>query len=254
MQIAEGVSCSTTYRKTMQIYAATSNSGKLHDFAQSAAAKTQSTAPETHSTAAGGIEILPLPSLAAMPEPIEDAPDFAGNAALKAIAYSRLAPGLLVLADDSGLEVDALDGRPGVRSARFADDLGFEPDAALARLTPFTRDERNNLCLLSLLRSVELAGGGGGRTRRDARFVCELALARDGQVLQRASGSVAGEILDELTGSGGFGYDPLFFLPFLGRSMAQLDPATRWTISHRGRAFRALLEALHHNSGLALRR
>ena len=229
------------YRNSMQIYVATSNPGKLRDFAQSAASE--------------GIEILPIPGLAAMPEPVEDAPDFAGNAALKAIAYSRLAPGLLVLADDSGLEVDALDGQPGVRSARFADDLGFEPDAALARLTPFTftKDERNNLCLLSLLHKAELASGGG-HTRRDARFVCELALARDGQVLQRASGSVAGEILDRPTGSGGFGYDPLFFLPSLDRSMAQLDPATRWTISHRGRAFRALLEALHGPSGPALPR
>ncbi len=206
----------------MQIYAATSNPGKLRDFAQSAASE--------------GIQILPLPGLAAMPEPVEDAPDFAGNAALKAIAYSRLAPGLLVLADDSGLEVDALNGRPGVRSARFADDLGFELGRGL------TKDERNNRCLVSLLRKTD-AG-------RQARFICELALAQDGIVLQRATGTVEGEILDTPRGSYGFGYDPLFFIPSAGQTMAELDPAAKWAGSHRGHAFRTLLITLRNQAFL----
>ncbi len=211
----------------MQIYAATTNPGKLRDFAQAAAAD--------------GIEILPLPGLATVPEPVEDAPDFAGNADLKAIAYSRLAPGLLVLADDSGLEVDALDGRPGVRSARFADDLGFESNSgkdneADARKS---KDERNNRCLLSLL-----SGTGIGTAGRRARFVCALTLARDGEIVHRASGSVEGEILDAPRGEGGFGYDSLFLLPSLRKTMAELDPPAKWSEGHRGRAFRSLLAAL----------
>ena len=210
----------------MQIYAATTNPGKLRDFAQAAAAD--------------GIEILPLPGLATVPEPVEDAPDFAGNADLKAIAYSRLAPGLLVLADDSGLEVDALDGCPGVRSARFADDLGFQANSGQGR------DERNNRCLLSLLHNIESqnAHTPGKRDRRHARFVCALTLARDGVVLQRASGSVESEILDSPRGARGFGYDPLFFIRSLGATMAELEPIAKWANSHRGRAFRSLLSVL----------
>ncbi len=229
----------------MQIYAATSNLGKLRDFAQSAASE--------------GIEILAVPGLAAMPEPVEDAPDFAGNAALKAIAYSRLAPGLLVMADDSGLEVDALGGRPGVRSARFADDLNFEPASArspaggvsyasgmngMTGMTGMTKDERNNLCLLSLLSPQPSTAS------LSARYVCALALARDGEVLHRASGAVRGEILKIPRGTKGFGYDPLFLLPSAGKTMAELDPETKWANSHRGCAFRALLATLR-NSDLA---
>ncbi len=206
----------------MQIYVATSNPGKLREFAQSAASE--------------GIVILPIPGLAAMPEPAEDAPDFTGNADLKAIAYSLLAPGLLVLADDSGLEVDALEGQPGVRSARFADDLRFGLDQGLSK------DERNNLCLLSLLHHLEATRGQ--RTDRGARFVCALTLARDGGVLLRAAGTVKGEILDRPRGTNGFGYDPLFLLPAAGQTMAELDPHAKWEMSHRGQAFRTLLQKL----------
>lgn len=206
----------------MQIYAATSNPGKLRDFAQSAASD--------------GIEVLPLPNLATMPEPEENAPDFAGNASLKAIAYSLLAPGLLVLADDSGLEVDALGGRPGVRSARFADDLNFASGSGSKK------DERNNQCLLALLQEVDAATGE--RACRHARFVCALALARDGEVLHHAAGKAEGEILDAPRGENGFGYDPLFFMTAKGQSMAELTPETKWAVSHRGIAFRELLKTL----------
>jgi XTP/dITP diphosphohydrolase len=211
----------------MTLYAATSNRGKLREFTEAASAE--------------GITVLPLPGLDTMPVPVEDAPDFMGNAALKAIAYSRLAPGLLVFADDSGLEVDALGGDPGVRSARYADQMNFEPNSGL---TPgLSKDERNNRCLLSMLQQVNIATQD--RAGRHAQFVCELALARDGQVLRRAEGIVEGEMLDTPRGQNGFGYDPLFFIPQLGKTMAELGPEAKWAISHRGRAFRSLLQDLH---------
>ena len=209
---------------TLTIYAATSNVGKLRDFA----------------VAAGESEfaIEPLPGLEAIPAPEENEATFAGNAQLKAAYYSRVAAergkAALVLADDSGLEVDALDGAPGVRSARYAQDAGFEPHEApdgRARST----DERNNLYLLEQMRGME---------RRTARYHCVLALARAGKVLATADGSVEGEILSAPQGSGGFGYDPLFFLPELGRTMAEISLEEKHTLSHRGRAFRALLPKL----------
>ena len=206
----------------MTIYAATTNAGKLWEFAESASGD--------------GVEVLALPGLSGMPEPVEDARDFMGNAELKARAYSRLAPGLPVFADDSGVAVDALGGDPGVRSARFADDLGFEIGSGISK------DERNNLCVLSLLQEVNTASQG--RAGRHARFVCALALARDGEVLLRAEGQVEGEILHTPRGANGFGYDPLFFIPRLGRTMAELERAEKWAISHRGHAFRALLVEL----------
>ena len=207
----------------MILYAATSNPGKLREFTETAAAE--------------HVEVRALPGVDSMPAPVEDAPDFMGNAALKAVYYSRLAPGLLVFADDSGLEVDALGGDPGVFSARFAEKMNFEPSSGLSK------DQRNNRCLLSMLREVNLATEG--RAGRNARFVCELALARDGQVLRRASGEVEGEILDAPRGENGFGYDPLFFIPTLGKTMAELGPEAKWAVSHRGRAFRFLLQDLY---------
>jgi XTP/dITP diphosphohydrolase len=205
----------------MTVYAATSNRGKLAEFATSASG--------------AGVEVFALPGLKDMPEPVEDATTFMGNAEKKAIAYSLLARdsegrGLLVFADDSGIEADALGRDPGVRSARFADDMSFEPGQG-------TKDERNNRCLLALLAAVP------GATRA-GRFVCALALARDGQVLLRAEGSCEGEILREPRGAAGFGYDPLFLIPSLGLTAAELPPEQKWAVSHRGNAFRALLAEL----------
>jgi XTP/dITP diphosphohydrolase len=199
----------------MILYAATSNPGKLREFATSAS---------THS-----IDALPLPRLADIPEPVEDAPTFMGNAELKARAYSLTFPNALVFADDSGLEVPALANDPGVRSARYADDAGVTLNSTN------TKDQRNNALLLQNL---------GNNPDRQARFVCALALARDGQILLRVNGSVEGEILPAPRGTGGFGYDPLFLIPQLGQTMAELDPAQKWELSHRGRAFRALLAQL----------
>ena len=206
------------------LYAATTNPGKLRDFAR---------------VASHPIHIEPLPNLAAIPAPPEDEPTFEANARLKAIYYSLRAPGLLVLADDSGLEVDALDGAPGVRSARFAADQ--MTDQMQAGLFPAASDQspdnRNNAALLHALADVPAS-------RRQARYRCVLALARDGQVLHTAEGSVEGIILDTPRGTGGFGYDPLFYLPALDRTMSQLPPADRLALNHRGRALTALLHQL----------
>lgn len=205
----------------IRIYAATSNAGKLRDFAVAA----------KHS----GITIEPLPGMREIAAPAEDEPTFEDNARAKALYYSRFAPGELVMADDSGLEVDAFNGEPGVRSARFAEDAGFRADGTPAP------DERNNLYLLSRMLSVP-AG------KRNARYRCVLVVARDGDCLFTGEGMVEGEILDHARGQGGFGYDPLFYVPALGKTMAQIDLETKYRISHRGEALRALLQAMRAGS------
>ena len=173
------------------------------------------------------ITIEPLPALATIPAPEEDGDTFAANATLKAVYYSRFAPGELVLADDSGLEVDALDGAPGVRSARFAADSGLvdSPDAN------DNTDVWNNMVLLQRLAGMPTA-------QRTARYRCVLVAARDGQPSHTAEGAVEGLILEAPRGTGGFGYDPLFYLPELDRTMAEIDLETKLTLSHRGRAIR----------------
>jgi len=226
----------------MTLYAATSNPGKLAEFATCAND--------------AGIAVLALPNLATIPEPIEDAETFQGNADLKARAYSLTLPNALVFADDSGIELPALHNAPGVRSARFADDYtslnsvlspegallrrsGETPVLAPAHLDGATRDHRNNALLLHLMQP---------HTDRSARFVCTLALARDGEVLLRAEGTVSGELLHTPRGAAGFGYDPLFLVPHLGRTMAELAPEEKWQLSHRGNAFRSLLTQIHSRS------
>ncbi len=203
----------------LRLYAATTSQGKLRDFR---------TAAEAHA-----LSIEPLSELGKIPAPEEDGLTFAENAALKAVYYSRFAPGEWVLADDSGLEVDALDGAPGVRSARFAADSGIvdSPDAN------DNTDVWNNLVLLQRLAGVPLA-------QRTARYRCVLVAARDGVALHTAEGAVEGLILDSPRGTGGFGYDPLFYLPELDRTMAELDLETKHTLSHRGRAIAAMLPLL----------
>ena len=203
----------------LRLYAATTSQGKLRDFRTAAAA---------HSLV---IELLP--ALKAIPAPEEDGATFAANATLKAVYYSGFAPGPLVVADDSGLEVDALDGAPGVRSARFAADSGLidSPDAN------DNTDVWNNMVLLQRMAGIPA-------NRRTARYRCVLVAARDGVVLHTAEGAVEGMILESPRGTGGFGYDPLFYLPALDRTMAELDLETKHTLSHRGRAIAALLPLL----------
>ena len=203
----------------LRLYAATTSQGKLRDFR---------TAATAHSVA-----IEPMPDLDSIAAPVEDGATFAANATLKAVYYSRFAPGELVLADDSGLEVDALSGAPGVRSARFAADCGLvdSPDAN------DNTDVWNNMVLLQ-----RLAGVPG--PRRTARYRCVLVVARNGQPLHTAEGTVDGLVLEAPRGTGGFGYDPLFFLPQLDSTMAEIDLETKLSLSHRGRAFAALLPLL----------
>jgi XTP/dITP diphosphohydrolase len=208
-----------TFFMALRLYAATTSQGKLRDF---------STAAALHD-----LVIEPLPALKTIPAPEENGESFAANAALKAVYYSRHAPGEWVLADDSGLEVDALGGAPGVRSARYAADSGIvdSPDAN------DNTDVWNNLVLLRRL-------SGAPPDQRAARYRCVLAVARDGVVLHTAEGSVEGMILDAPRGTGGFGYDPLFYLPQLKLTMAEIDLETKHALSHRGRAIAALLPKL----------
>jgi XTP/dITP diphosphohydrolase len=206
------------------LYIATSNPGKLRDFVAAASQH---------------ITLTPLPGLKEIPAPPEDEPTFEGNARLKAVYYSFHALGEIVIADDSGLEVDALHGAPGVRSARYAEDQNFSgpPDTST--------DDRNNLYLLQALSKIP-------NRNLKARYHCVLAAARDGQILATGDGTVEGEILSTPRGTNGFGYDPLFYLPEHNKTMAELDIKTKLTFSHRGRAFAALLHALaphleHHD-------
>ena len=205
----------------LRLYVATTSQGKLRDFRVAA---------DTHA-----VSIELLPGLADIEAPEEDGVTFAENATIKAVYYSRFAPGELVLADDSGLEVDALDGDPGVRSARFAADAGIvdSPDAASDNT-----DVWNNMVLLQRIRNVPV-------DQRTARYHCVLVAARSGRVEHTADGTVEGLILDAPRGTGGFGYDPLFYLPDLKLTMAEVDLRTKLSLSHRGRALADLLVRLH---------
>jgi XTP/dITP diphosphohydrolase len=203
----------------LRLYAASTSAGKLRDFRTAAQAFS--------------VDIEPLPGIEKQTAPEEDGDTFLANAANKAVYYSRFAPGELVLADDSGLEVDALNGAPGIRSARYAADAGLvdSPDAN------DNTDVWNNMLLLQRLAEIP-------DSLRTARYHCTLVVARDGGVVQIADGTVEGTILDAPRGTGGFGYDPLFFLPKLGKTMAEIDLETKLSLSHRGRALAALLPKL----------
>jgi XTP/dITP diphosphohydrolase len=201
-----------------RIYVATSNAGKLRDF--QAAAQPFS------------IEVVPVPNFNSLPPVAEDSPTFDGNARKKAEFYSRYSNGEPVLADDSGLEVDALDGAPGVLSARYAAEPGH----------PNATDSENNAKLLGELNPVT-------DDRRSARFVCSIALAEGGRTLASFRGEASGTILRAPRGSAGFGYDPLFFFPALHKTFAELAPEEKSQVSHRGQAFRKLLHwVLNTNS------
>lgn len=188
-----------------QIVLATSNPGKIREFA--------ALLPPT-------LTVLSLRDLG-VEGPEETGETFADNAELKATTISRLTDALVV-ADDSGLEVDALQGAPGVRSARYA---GEPPN-----------DERNIDLLLERLSDVP-------QPLRTARFRCAVAVARHGEVLLRADGSCEGTIGFERRGSNGFGYDPIFVFSD-GRTMAELSAEEKNQVSHRAIAFRAVAEPL----------
>jgi XTP/dITP diphosphohydrolase len=159
----------------------------------------------------------------ALPEPVEDAPTFEGNARIKAQAYAR-ALGLPCIAEDSGIEVDALGGAPGVHSARYAGSAGTRAE----------QDSANNAKLLRALAQH-------GSIARGARFVCAICVVdAEGGVLFETRATCAGVIAPEPLGEGGFGYDALLLLPELGLTMAQLAPEAKNARSHRGKAARAL--------------
>jgi len=197
-----------------RILIATSNPGKLRDFAGAAL---------PHE-----IEIAGIPNFASIPTVVEDGTTFEENARKKAEQYSLHAPGEVVLADDSGLEVDALNGAPGVHSARYAADQPHLADEN-------TDDEANNSRVLRELRQV-------AAEKRTGRFVCVLAAARDGMTLATFRGTAEGVILDAPRGDGGFGYDPLFFFPQIQKTFAELSAEEKARYSHRGAAFRQFLE------------
>jgi XTP/dITP diphosphohydrolase len=196
-----------------RILIATSNPGKLRDF--------------TGAAAPLGIEIATLPNFASLPAVVEDGLTFEENARKKAESYSREVPGEVVLADDSGLEVDALKGAPGVHSARYAAD-------APHLMNNNTDDEANNARLLRELKDVPA-------DKRSARFVCVIAAARDGQTLEVFRGEAEGTILNHARGTNGFGYDPLFYFPQIQKAFAELTPEEKAQYSHRGAAFRQFL-------------
>jgi len=197
-----------------RILIATSNPGKIRDFAGAASVR--------------GIEVAQLPNFTSLPSVIEDGTTFEANARKKAEAYSRYAAGELVIADDSGLEVDALGGAPGVHSARYAAD---EPHAAETN----TDDEANNAKLVREIRGVP-------PEERTARFVCWIAAAREGETLAVFEGEAQGIIVEQARGSNGFGYDPLFYFPSIGKTFAELSSEEKAKYSHRGAAFRAFLD------------
>ena len=197
------------------IYIATSNPGKLRDFKGAAANL--------------AVTVVPLPGFAAMPLAIEDGATFAENARIKAEHYSRLAGRELVVADDSGLAVDALGGAPGVHSARYAASLKGD----LAHRN--SDDEENNRAVIAQLERLP-------PDRRSGQFVCVIAAARDGDTLETFQGEVAGELLTTPRGSNGFGYDPLFYFPPLGKTFAELTAEEKARYSHRGKAFEKFLE------------
>ncbi len=205
------------------LYVATGNIGKLLDFATAA------------STVGSAWHIEPLPGLAGIAAPPEDGTTFAANAATKALYYGAFLPGEWVLADDSGLEVDALDGAPGVYSARYAERLGIAavPSASVYAGT----NQLNNACLLLQMAARKQAV-------RTARYRCALAVAQAGSIVAQAEGAVEGEILSEPRGAGGFGYDPLFYLPQMKRTMAELGREERLAVNHRGVALGNLLRLL----------
>ena len=197
-----------------KVLVATSNPGKLRDFAGAARAH--------------GIAIAPIPNFSSLTPVVEDGHTFEENARKKAEQYSLAVPGEVVIADDSGLEVDALQGAPGVHSARYAAD---QPRKAGEN----TDDDANNARLLGELRAVP-------PEKRAGRFVCVIAVARDGRTLATFHAVAEGQILDHLRGTGGFGYDPMFYFPAIQKTFAELTPEEKAKYSHRGGAFRQFLE------------
>jgi len=199
-------------RAPAKLFLASSNPGKLAEYRGLV----------TPSVSLLPVDLALLPDFEALPVFEENFPTFAENAAGKTLHYSRHANGL-VFADDSGLVVPALGGAPGVHSARYAG-----PQATNAQ------------SIEKLL--GEMRGKAGSECA--AYFVCAIALARSGHAMAIVTDRVDGEILERPRGSGGFGYDPVFYFPALGKTFAEISAEEKNQHSHRGKAFRRLLAAL----------
>ena len=193
----------------MTVYCATSNKGKLREF--------QLAAPDFD------VQQLPRP----VPPPDETRATFEDNAALKAEYYGSFTDGYL-FADDSGLEVDALGGAPGVHSARYAG--------------PEATDSDNNELLLQRLNGV---------ANRTARFVCVIALVKDGKLVRTFRGAVEGRILEAPRGSGGFGYDPLFYYERFGCTFGEAPIGDKMLVSHRAQALEEMFTFLRGSAASA---
>lgn len=186
----------------MIVYCATSNPGKLREF----------------QTAAPNFDVRKLPRQVTPPDETGDT--FEANAVEKAVYYGQFVEGYL-FADDSGLEVDALNGAPGVHSARYAGDHATDAD--------------NNTLLLERMRGI---------ANRAARFVCVIALVKNGQPIETFRGSVEGHILEAPRGSGGFGYDPLFYHEPSAMTFGQVPMGSKMLVSHRAQALNAMFSYL----------
>lgn len=190
--------------RRIQLLVATTNQGKLR---------------EIHRLLAGtSCDLIGLDAFPALPEPDETGQSFEANAKIKALAYAR-ATGLMTVAEDSGLVIDALDGAPGIHSARY---LGARA----------TYPERFDAILSALTAHADRP--------RTARFVCALAVAEGNQVVFEARGALEGEIAPAPAGTHGFGYDPIFYVPELRCTTAEMDEDDKLAVAHRGQAFRTL--------------
>ena len=210
----------------LQLYLASVNQGKAREF-QSAGLP-------------HNIAVETVPRITELPACREDGSTFEENACRKALHYSRYVADP-VFADDSGICVEALGGAPGIYSARFAG--------------PRATDADNNSKLLAELRRVADQAGARAKSEQTlaagnawaAYYDCVIALARQGIILALVEGRVEGQIVETPRGSGGFGYDPYFFYPPLGRTLAELAPEEKFAVSHRGEAFRRLIAFIEEN-------
>jgi XTP/dITP diphosphohydrolase len=194
-----------------RVVVATTNRGKLREISRLLAGMP--------------VELLTLADYAPIAAPDETGRSFAENARLKALYYARHT-GEPTVAEDSGLEIDALDGAPGIESARFGGEQSTYPEKFAL--------------IYDALKARRAAPSSASEGKLTARFVCALALVRNGEVLFETRGTVEGEIAPEPRGTGGFGYDPIFFYPPFGCTLAEATAEQKSAVSHRGKAFRAL--------------
>jgi XTP/dITP diphosphohydrolase len=200
----------------MKLYLASTNAGKLREFQEAG----------RHFA----VELEPLPGLQSIPAPAEDGLTFEENARIKAEYYSRFVPEGAVLAEDSGLAVEALQGAPGVYSARYAAMLKHGKTSRTN-----SSDTANNAALIAQLERLP-------EEKHAGKYICVIALAKHGKILGTFKGEVAGELRTIPRGTGGFGYDPLFYFPALDKAFAELSLEEKRWHSHRGNAFRKFIE------------